>query len=44
LIEISPQLNETVRAIVAKDGRFELQPTIDDHGRKPRVVVATRKS
>jgi len=41
-IEISPQLNETVRALVAADGRFELQPTIDDHGRRPRVVVAKR--
>lgn len=39
-IEISPQLNEAVRKIVANDVRFELQPTIDDHGRKPRVVVA----
>ena len=41
-IEISPPLNEAVRALVAADGRFELQPTIDDHGRRPRVVVARR--
>lgn len=41
-IEISPQLNEAVRKIIASDARFELQPTIDDHGRKPRVVVARR--
>lgn len=41
-IEISPQLNESVRTIIANDARFALQPTIDDHSRKPRVVVARR--
>jgi release factor glutamine methyltransferase len=42
LIEISPQLHDAVRRIIESDGRFELQATIDDHARKPRVVVAKR--
>jgi release factor glutamine methyltransferase len=42
LIEISPQLHDAVRRLIESDARFKLQPTIDDHGRKPRVVVAKR--
>lgn len=42
-IEISPQLHEAVQQIITKDGRFESQPTINDHGHRPRIVVAKRK-
>jgi release factor glutamine methyltransferase len=42
-IEISPQLHEAVQQLLAKDGRFEALPTINDHGHRPRIVVAKRK-
>jgi release factor glutamine methyltransferase len=42
-IEISPQLHDAVQKIITKDGRFELQLTINDHGLRPRIVVAKRK-
>jgi hypothetical protein len=44
LMEISPQLHDAVQAILAQDGRFERLPTMDDHGRRPRVVCARRKA
>jgi release factor glutamine methyltransferase len=43
LMEISPQLNEPVRALVEADGRFELEPTIKDLAGLPRVISATRR-
>lgn len=42
-IEISPQIHDAVQQIIAKDGRFDPQPTMDDHSRQPRIVVAKRK-
>lgn len=43
-IEISPQIHEAVQQVVAKDGRFDPLPTIDDHSRRPRIIVAKRKA
>jgi release factor glutamine methyltransferase len=42
-IELSPQIHEAVQKLIAADGRFDPQPTIEDHGRRPRVVHARRK-
>jgi release factor glutamine methyltransferase len=42
-IEISPQIHEAVQKLIAADNRFEPQPTIDDHTRRPRVVQARRR-
>jgi release factor glutamine methyltransferase len=42
-IELSPQIHEAVQKLIAADPRLEPQPTIEDHGRRPRVVVARRK-
>jgi len=42
-IELSPQLHDAVQKLIAADGRFDRQPTIDDHGHRPRVVHARRK-
>ena len=42
-IEISPQLNEPVRKLITDDGNFDLLPTIEDHGRRPRIVHARRR-
>jgi len=42
-IEISPQLNDAARKLLADDGNFEVLPTIEDHGRRPRIVHARRK-
>ena len=43
-IEISPQLHDAVRKIIAAESRLDDLPTIDDHGRRPRVVVARRRA
>lgn len=43
-IELSPQLHAAVLKLIEQDGRFESLPTIEDHGRRPRVVVARHKS
>jgi release factor glutamine methyltransferase len=42
-IELSPQLHTAVLKLIEQDGRFESLPTMEDHGRRPRVVVARRK-
>ena len=42
LIEISPGLEEPVRALLRADGRFEVADTINDLARLPRVVRAKR--
>ena len=42
-IEISPQLHEAVQKILSNEGHFEPQPTINDHGHRPRIIVAKRK-
>jgi release factor glutamine methyltransferase len=43
-IEISPQIHAAVQQLITKDGRFDPQPTIEDHSRRPRIVVAKRKA
>ncbi len=43
LMEISPMIHESVAALLQKDGRFELGPTIKDLARLPRVVQASRR-
>ncbi len=42
LLEISPMLHDSVRALIERDGRFELGPTVKDLARLPRVVQARR--
>jgi release factor glutamine methyltransferase len=42
LVEISPGLEEPVRALLRADGRFEVADTINDLARLPRVVRAKR--
>ena len=42
-IEISPQLNEAVAAIITAEPRLELLPTIEDHSRRPRIAHARRR-
>ena len=42
-IELSPQIHDAVQKLIAADDRFEPQPTIEDHGRRPRVVQARRR-
>jgi len=44
LMEISPQLERPVRALVEADGRLELGPTIKDLAGQARVIQATKKS
>ena len=43
LTEISPMIHDAVCALVKKDDRFELGPTIKDMARLPRVVQAKRR-
>lgn len=43
-IEISPQLNEAVAAIISAEPRLELLPTIEDHSRRPRIAHARRRA
>lgn len=43
LVEISPMIHDAVGALVHAEPRLELQPTIKDLARHPRVVVARRK-
>jgi release factor glutamine methyltransferase len=43
LLEISPMIDDAVRAIIDSDGRFQLGPTIKDTARLPRVVQAARR-
>jgi release factor glutamine methyltransferase len=42
LIEISPQIDAAVRALISADGRFEPHPTIKDLAGHARVVQARR--
>jgi release factor glutamine methyltransferase len=42
-IELSPQIHDAVQKLIAADNRFDPQPTIEDHGHRPRVVHARRK-
>lgn len=42
-IELSPQIHDAATALVDREPRLERLPTIDDHGRRPRVVVARRR-
>ena len=42
LTEISPQIEEAVRELVADDGRFELGPTVKDLSNLGRVIQARR--
>jgi release factor glutamine methyltransferase len=42
LVEISPMIHDAVRRLIQADGRLELQETIKDLGRRPRVVHALR--
>jgi release factor glutamine methyltransferase len=42
LMEISPTIHDAVQKLLAADGRFELDPTIKDLARLPRVVQAKR--
>jgi release factor glutamine methyltransferase len=42
LMEISPMIDEKVRAIVQNHGGFELSPTIKDLARLPRVIQARK--
>jgi release factor glutamine methyltransferase len=44
LIEISPMIDDAVRALLEGDGRFDVGPTIKDLARLPRVVQGRRKS
>lgn len=44
LVEISPQLDPAVRALIAPDARFELFPTHKDLAGHPRVVQARRST
>jgi release factor glutamine methyltransferase len=43
LVEISPMINDAVRAIVSAEPRLELGPTVKDLARLPRVVQARRR-
>lgn len=43
-IEISPQLNDAVGKLLAADTRLEHLPTIEDHGRRPRIAHARKRS
>jgi hypothetical protein len=43
LLEISPMIDNDVRALVAADARFEIQPTKKDLAGLARVVQATRR-
>lgn len=42
-VEISPQLHEAVSRLLRDSGAFDPLPTIEDHGRRPRVVVGRRR-
>jgi release factor glutamine methyltransferase len=42
-IELSPQLNEAVAALITAEPRLELLPTIEDHARRPRIAHARRR-
>lgn len=42
-IELSPQIHDAVVGLIEKESRLERLPTIDDHGRRPRIVVARRR-
>ena len=43
LMEINAALHNAVQALLEKDGRFEVGPTVKDLARLPRVVRAGRK-
>jgi len=42
LVEISPMIHDAVRQLIQADGRLELQETIKDLARRPRVVHAVK--
>ncbi len=44
LTEISPMIHDAVCALLKKDDRFELGPTIKDIARLPRVVQARKRN
>ena len=43
-IELSPQIHDAVQQLLQADGRFDPLPTIDDQGRRPRIVRARRRA
>jgi len=43
LLEVSPTVHDAVLSLLRRDGRFELEPTIKDLARLPRVVPAARR-
>ncbi len=43
LLEISPMLEDSVRKLIAADGRFDLEPTIKDLAGHARVIAARRR-
>jgi release factor glutamine methyltransferase len=44
LVEISPMIHDAVKALVAREPRLELGPTVKDLARLPRVVQARRRA
>ena len=43
-VELSPQIHDAVQQLLQADGRFDPLPTIDDQGRRPRIVRARRRA
>ena len=42
-VEHSPHLREAVNRLLAESGKFDVLPTIEDHGRRPRIAAARRR-